>query len=368
MDVQFVDTTFRDGHQSLWAMGMRSGMIAAVAEFMDQAGFKAIEVPVTGVFVKKFVRDLKEDPWEMSRMVAKKMPNTVKGCMGGAFIHPFEAPPPRSIIELFFVRLVETGALNRIQVICNTLDQIKRVFPWIIPQFRNLGLQVVVALAYTISPRHTDEYYAQKMRELRLFKPDAIYLKDQGGLLTVDRVRTLLPAILRNANGVPVELHSHCTTGLAPLVYLEALKLGVCALYTAVPPLANGSSQPSVFNVAANARLMGFCPRVNEKVLLPVAERLTAIARQENLPIGAPLEYDYSQYVHQVPGAGVYYLLAGDDRDYAGGLPGRKIQPRGYGGPDIEDILDGGPFEVEEFQLAGRSGRSGEGSEQEEER
>ena len=302
MDVNFIDTTFRDGSQSLWASGMRAGMIEAVAQTMDQAGFDVIEVPVTGLYMKKFVRDLKEDPWEMARMVARKMPNTLKSCMAGAGLHPFEAPPPRSVIELFFTRLVATGALNRAQLICNTVDQSKRDFPWQIPFFRKLGLQIVIALAYTISPRHTDEYYAQKTREILAFKPDAIYLKDQGGLLTVDRLRTLLPVIVQNANGVPVELHSHCTTGLADLVYLEALKLGVRILHTAIPPLANGSSQPSVFSVARNARLMGYSPRVDEEKLRPVAERLTAIARQEKMPIGAPLEYNYGQYIHQVPG------------------------------------------------------------------
>jgi len=167
---------------------------------------------------------------------------------------------------------------------------------------RNLGVQIALALSYTVSPRHTDEYYAQKTRELLPFKPDAIYLKDQGGLLTVDRVRTLLPAILRNANGTPVELHSHCTTGLADLVYLEALHLGVRTLHTAIPPLAQGSSQPSLFTVAKNARLVGFSPRVDESILRSVSQRLAAIAKQEKLPAGAPLEYDYAQYIHQVPG------------------------------------------------------------------
>ena len=118
----------------------------------------------------------------------------------------------------------------------------------------------------------------------------------------MDRARTLLPVIVQNAGAIPVELHSHCTTGLAPLVYLEALKLGVATLHTAVPPLANGSSQPSVLNVARNARLMGHTTKIDEKIIRSVAERLTAIAKQEKLPIGAPLEYDYAQYIHQIPG------------------------------------------------------------------
>jgi oxaloacetate decarboxylase (Na+ extruding) subunit alpha len=314
MDVRFLDTTFRDGSQSLWASGMRTGMIEAVAGIMDQAGFDAIEVPANAIYFKKFVRDLKEDPWEMARMVARKMPNTVKSCMAGAVISPFEAPPPRSIIELFYTRLAEIGALNRVQLTSNTFGQVQGSFPWIIPLFKKLGLQIALALSYTISPRHTDEYYAKKTREILPFKPDVIYLKDQGGLLTLDRLRTLLPVIVTNANGIPVELHSHCTTGLAEIVYLEALQLGVQTLHTAVPPLANGSGQPSVFSVTRNARLLGYSPRVDDKILRPVEQLLMTIARQENLPVGAPLEYDYAQYIHQIPGgviSNLKYQLAG---------------------------------------------------------
>jgi len=301
-NVRFIDTTFRDGHQSLWASGMRTGMIEAVAADMDRAGFEAIEVPANGIFAKKFVRDLKEDPWEMLRMTARTMPRTLKTCMAGAFFHPFEAPPPHSIVELFFAHLVETGACNRIQLSVNTLGQIKGAFPWFIPMLRGLGLQISLCLSYSISPRHTDEYYAQKTREILPFKPDVIYLKDQGGLLTVDRVRTLLPVIAENAGTLPMELHSHCTTGIAPLVYLEALALGVRTLHTAVPPLANGSSQPSVFNVAANARLMGHATGLDEKIVRSVSAALYAIAKRESLPVGVPLEYDYAQYIHQIPG------------------------------------------------------------------
>jgi len=309
MEVRFVDTTFRDGAQSLWASSMRIGMIEAVAEDVGRAGFSVVEVPVGAVYFKKLIRDLKEDPWEMTRMVARKMPDAVKSCMAGGTLNPLGAPTPRAVARLFYERIAANKGLNRAQTFANTYGQMEFEFPWTIPMFRELGMQVAIGLSYTISPRHTDAYYAQKTRDILAFKPDSIYLEDQSGLLTLDRARTLIPAIVGNANGIPVELHSHCTTGLTPLVYLESLQLGIETLHTAIPPLADGPSQPPIFSMARNARLLGHTTAIDESRLRPVVERLTAIAKREGLPIGAPLEYDHGQYVHQVPGGVISNLL-----------------------------------------------------------
>ncbi|MBX5468146.1 MAG: hypothetical protein K6U14_11740, partial [Firmicutes bacterium] len=183
--VQLVDTTLRDGAQSLWASAMRIGIIEAVGPDLDQAGFAAVEVPMNPIFFKKFVRDTQEDPWEMARVIARVLPNSIKACMGGG------PPRPDPVTQLLYRRLAEIGTLNRVQLVANTADQVARSFGWVIPFFRSLGFEVVVALAYTLSPRHTDAYYAEKARQVLAFAPDAVYLKDQGGLLTPERVRTL---------------------------------------------------------------------------------------------------------------------------------------------------------------------------------
>ena len=133
-------------------------------------------------------------------------------------------------------------------------------------------------------------------------EPDIIYLKDQGGLLTVDRIRSLIPIMMENANGIPLELHSHCTTGMAPSVYMEALNLGVLMLHTGIPPLAQGSAQPSVLSVAKNARNLGYAPKVDEPLLASISQRLTEFAKQDNMPLGEPLEFDNAQFIHQIPG------------------------------------------------------------------
>ena len=123
-----------------------------------------------------------------------------------------------------------------------------------------------------------------------------------GGLLTPERTRTLVPIVLDNIGDVPVEFHAHCNNGLAPLNYLEAIELGMTTIHTSVPPLANGSAQPSVFNMARNVRAMGHTVSVDEEVLKPVQEHFTFVARRDGLPMGAPAAFDQSVYAHQVPG------------------------------------------------------------------
>jgi len=248
MDVRILDTTFRDGAQSLWAMAIRHGMMEPVAADMDNAGFAVIEVPANAIHFKKYIRDMKENPFDVMRMLARKMPRTTKSAMGGNMnLNPFGTPTPPVLGALYQKTLFDIGVLQRIQTACNTGDQLKRQLPTLMPFAKGIGYKVALAISYSISPRHTDELYAERARGAAALKPDSIYLKDQGGLLTVDRLRTLIPIIMKEAGDIPVELHSHCTTGLAPLVYAEALKLGVKTLHCGIPPLADGSAQPSVW-------------------------------------------------------------------------------------------------------------------------
>jgi oxaloacetate decarboxylase alpha subunit len=303
MDVRIQDTTFRDGAQSLWAMGIRHGMMEQVAADMDNAGFAVIEVPANAIHFKKYIRDLKENPFDLMRMLARRMPRTTKAAMGGGLnLNLFGTPTPPALGKLFQQTLFDLGALNRIQTTCNTADQLTRQLPTLAPMLKGIGYQLALAIAYSISPRHTDELYAEKTRGAAALKPDAIYLKDPGGLLTVDRLRTLMPIVMKEAGDIPVELHSHCTTGLAPLVYAEALKLGVKTLHCGIPPLADGPAQPSILDMIRNARLMGYSIDLDEKLLQSISKRLYAIARQDNMPVGEPMRYDYAQYIHQIPG------------------------------------------------------------------
>jgi oxaloacetate decarboxylase alpha subunit len=294
--IKFVDTTIRDGHQSLWAENMTTGMMLPVAERMDRAGFDAIEL-ISSSHLKKCVRELKENPWDRIRLMRERITHTPLRLNAGRF-SAFDITP-KSMYHLFMERMAANGIREaRISEEWNDLEG----WRWKVKVAREVGINPVPNIIYSVSPKHTDDYFAQRTRAAASLEVSRLCLKDPGGLLTPDRVKTLVPIIFENANRIPVELHTHCTTGLGPLCCLEAVKLGIKIINTALPPLADGSSNPSLFNVAKNLRALGYDTLIDEELLKPVSDHFTLIANREGFPIGSPVEYDYSQYQHQVPG------------------------------------------------------------------
>jgi oxaloacetate decarboxylase alpha subunit len=161
--LNFVDTTTRDGSQSNWAAGMPVGMMEAVLEDIDKSGFRSLCVPLMQLQFKKVIRDLKEDPWEMVRMFARKTPRTKKGCILQPSLWPFDIVNfNREAVELFTKKLVDMGALQRVQITGNVMGH--KHYSWFVPFLKKQKLEVAFALCYYISTRHTDAYYAQKTR------------------------------------------------------------------------------------------------------------------------------------------------------------------------------------------------------------
>ena len=302
-EVNFIDTTLRDGQMSLWATGMKTEMMLPVASTMDQAGFVAIELLASN-FDKKMVRELGEDSWERIDLVRQRVQRTPLRMIRGRHLAAFQITP-LSIENLWYERLAAHGIRQiRISDSSNTAAGWREQVGYA----RSVGIDPIVNLIFSISPKHTDEYYAEKAREAAKLDVIRICLKDPGGLLTPERTRTLVPVVLQNVNGIPVEFHTHCHTGLGPLCCLEAIKLGIRYVNTAIPPLSDSNSNPSVFNVIKNARALGYTSTVDIESLKPVEEHFTSIAKREGLPIGAPAHYDCSLYIHQVPGGMVSNL------------------------------------------------------------
>jgi oxaloacetate decarboxylase alpha subunit len=301
--VKFIDTTLRDGSQSLWAMKMTYGMYDAVVEELDQVGYDHIDIPMHAPYMIMAVRFFKENPWETMRLFKRKITRTKK--MHGILdcINLMEKPEPRSVMRFWSELTARTTGADRFYMMSNTRNELDRHFPWIVPMARDIGLPFQPCICYYPSPRTTDEYYADLTRRLMKHKPDALWLKDAGGLLSLDRIRTLLPAIQKEAKGTPIDLHTHGMSTHQGLVVVEAMKMGVNGVHTCVPPLASGSSHISIFNAMHNAKMLGLEHNIgNTEMLGVVEERLTRIANQEGLPIGAPLEYDHGVYMHQIPG------------------------------------------------------------------
>ena len=306
--LNFIDTTTRDGSQSNWAAGMPIGMMDAVLEDIDKSGFRSLCCPIMQLQFKKVIRDLKEDPWAMVRMFAEKAPNTKKGCILQPSLWPFDIVNfNREAVELFTRLLAEMGALQRVKITGNVMGH--KHYHWFVPFLKKHGLEVVFALCYYISPRHTDEYYAEKTKLMVDYGADVMYLKDAGGLLDIDNVRRVFKIMKDNSAGLPTEIHSHCTTGLADAVYVEAMKLGCDRFHVALPPLAEGTAQPSVFNVVENAKALGYEVNLDIERLEHVSKKLYAMAKEAELPTFGPTRYKVAQYQHRIPGGVISNII-----------------------------------------------------------
>jgi len=297
--IKVMDTTLRDAHQSLWATRMTTAMMLPVAERMDRIGFDAIDLMGLIQF-DVAVRYLKENPWERVKLMREKVTRTpMQSSIRSKSLTGFDVVP-NDILLLWCERLIANG-LRRVRAFDALADLDNIVY--ILRHAKSLGAYTVGALVYGHSPVHTDGLYAQKTRELiENAGVDAIMLKDACGLLTPDRVRTLVPAIKQVTGSVPLEIHSHCLTGLAPLVYLEGVKLGVDQVHTSIAPLANGPAQPATQTIARNLRGMGYRVELDDRLIDEVSTHFRRVAEQEGKPLGVPMEYDAFHYEHQVPG------------------------------------------------------------------
>jgi pyruvate/oxaloacetate carboxyltransferase len=299
--IEFVDQTIRDAQQSLWGLMMRTDHIIPIAEMMDRVGYRAIATVGSQAFTIQ-VRNHNEDPWERIRTLSKLMPRTsLRGSYQTASLSSFDLSTPRNIISLWIKRSIANGIKSF--WICDYQENVER-FRYFAHIAKAEGAEVVTALMYTSSPAHTDDHWAQKSRLIASTKDcvDRIMIEDASGILTPELTRELISTVQRNCAGIPLEFHCHCNSGLAPLCYLEAIQAGVATVHTAVAPLANGTSLPSAESILKNARRLGFTSDLDEDALAVVSSHFREIAEKENLPIGAPKEYDLFHFDHQVPG------------------------------------------------------------------
>ena len=298
-EIKIIDTTLRDAHQCLWATRMTTAMMLPVADAMDRTGYEAIDL-MSAIQFDVCVRYLKEDPWQRLRLMSERVTRTkMQSAMRSKSLLSFDVQPDD--VNYLWLECLAKNGIRRVRAI-DALSDLDNIVG-ILRKVKELGMESVGSVVFCQSPVHTDEFFARKTAELIARADiDVMMIKDPGGLLTPDRIRTLVPAMLKVTGKVPLELHSHCMTGLAPLVYLEGVKLGVTQIQTSTAPLANGPAQPATQTVARNLRSMGYTIDIDDRLVDEVGAHFRAVAEQEHLPLGVPMEYDQFHYEHQLPG------------------------------------------------------------------
>lgn len=292
-----IDVTLRDGHQCLWSTRMTTETMTPILASIDRAGYAFLNIMGGAVF-DVCVRFLHENPWERLALICSRVSTPCDLLTRGQSLYTFELFPD-DVVELNSHVTARQGI--KVFTVYDALNDTRNIESSV-RSAHEAGMQVNAMLTYTLSPVHTDEYFVARARELVAMKADFISVKDPTGLLTPDRARTLFPALVAAVGAVPLKLHSHCQSGLAPEVYQVAIESGFSYGYTAAEPLANGASLPATEDIDDRARSLGVATGIDRQALSEVSQYFGWIAARDGRPRGQVARYDPALYEHQVPG------------------------------------------------------------------
>ncbi|WP_454688911.1 pyruvate carboxylase [Achromobacter aloeverae] len=296
--IKFIDQTIRDGQQSLWGMRMRAKHILPITERLNRSGFSTIEI--TGTTIQSvLVREFAEDPYQGLDLINAGLPDVIR--RGG--MRPDTAGftlQPYSVIDLSVSVMAKHGINSFWLFDClYNLDRMERLATVIGKQ----GYETIPTISFALSELHTDAFFADVARKMAAWPHvDAIQFADEAGVLTPERASTLLPALIKAAGDVPIELHCHNPTGLAPVVYLKGIELGITRIHTCIGGLANGYSLPSTEVMLDNIRALGHTSDVDDSDLPSIADHIAFVAAREGYELGVPMEYSLRHYTNQMPG------------------------------------------------------------------
>jgi oxaloacetate decarboxylase alpha subunit len=247
MGVKVVETSLRDGHQSLFATRMTTPEILSALKYLDNAGFYAIEI-WGGATFDACLRFLDEDPWERLRQCRAVCKNTkLQMLFRGQNILGYHHYAD-DVVDMFVKKSIENG-IDIIRVF-DALNDVRNL-EQAVKSTKKYGGICQIALSYTTSPVHTVEYYVKLAKKVEKMGVDSICIKDMAGVLLPNDAYKLFSE-LKKAVKIPLELHGHCTGGIAELTYEKAIEAGVDIIDTACSPISNGTAQPSTqaFNYA----------------------------------------------------------------------------------------------------------------------
>jgi len=273
--LKITETSLRDGHQSLIATRLTTDEILPILNEMDNAGFYSMEV-WGGATFDTSLRFLNEDPWERLRKIRANVKNTKLQMLSrGQNLLGYKNYPD-DIVEKFLKNAIYEGI------------DIVRVFD-ALNDFRNLRKSIEVikvegahcqcAISYTTSPVHTREYYLNLIKDFENAGADSICIKDMSGILLPYEAYGLVKAI-KEVTKLPLEFHTHCTSGVAQMTMLKAIEAGVDIVDTAISPLSSGTSQPATESLALSLVGTEWDPRLNFNKLNNTADYFKEVIKK----------------------------------------------------------------------------------------
>ena len=306
--VQFVETVLRDANQSLMATRLPYEKFEPILETMDRAGYYAVEC-WGGATFDVCLRYLNEDPWERLRKIRAKMPHTkLQMLLRGQNILGYKHYPD-DVVRKFVQHAVKNGIdIIRIFDALNDPDNLKVA----IEETVKCGAVASGAISYTTSPVHTLDNYVKLVKELKAMGCATICIKDMAGIMGPKEAYDLVSAI-KDAVDLPVDVHTHCTTGLAFMTLLKSVEAGADIIDTATPPFSGGTSQASTDTMSYALRQLGYEVELDDGVLKEVADYFKPVRDgfiADGTLMPKSMATDTQCLTYQVPGGMLSNLLS----------------------------------------------------------
>lgn len=269
------ETVLRDGHQSLIATRLKTSEILPILEKMDNVGYHSLEV-WGGATFDACIRFLNEDPWERLREIKKRVKNTkLQMLLRGQNLLGYRHYGD-DIVEKFVKKSIENGIdIIRIFDALNDLRNVKVAAE----ATKKYGGHCQIAISYTISPIHTLEYYTNLAKEIEKMGADSIVIKDMSGILLPELGYKLIKEI-KSVTSLPLELHTHATSGIAEMLYLRAVDAGIDILDTAISTFSGGTAQPATESLVYTLKESERATGLNIDFLKEIAEYFKPIRKK----------------------------------------------------------------------------------------
>ena len=304
--VKLHEQIFRDAHQSLIATRMRTEDMLPICPVMDQIGYFSMEV-WGGATFDVAIRYLNEDPWERLKKLREALPNTPLQMLERGMNVVAYRNFPDDIVKKFIYYAKKDGIdYFRIFDALNDLRNLEMPIKYV----KEVGGHAQGALSYTVSPVHTVERYIEDFKKLESMGCDSLVLKDMAGLVTPQRAYEIIKGVKDAGIKVPLDLHTHCTSGMWGLSYMKACEAGVDVLDTAMSPFSGGTSQPPTEAIVAALKETEYDTGYDLNLLMEARKYfLKVFEKYKPLYKMTALMMDPSVTTHQIPGGMLSNLL-----------------------------------------------------------